>query len=87
MQVILSEKEYKEMEGKIKILNHYTDLFHKVQDKLQEAFLVTMQGYENKDLKALDIKIDMDKLKEIAVNYGFNKDQQEAIRKYINENN
>ncbi|ABR33544.1 hypothetical protein [Clostridium beijerinckii] len=87
MQVILSEKEYKEMEGKIKILNHYADLFHKVQDKLQEAFLVTMQGYENKDLKALDIKIDMDKLKEIAVNYGFNKDQQEAIRKYINENN
>lgn len=86
MQVLLSEKEYKEMEGKIEILKHYADLFHEMQDKLRDAFLVTCHGREMKDIKVTDIIEDFNKLQSIAIQYGFSEDEKEAIKKYMTEN-
>lgn len=85
MQVILSEKEYREMEGQIKILKSTID---SLRDKLTTAFLVDMKTIDalNKKVETMNVELDVNKIAEIVMYECFPEIEREATKKYMAEN-
>lgn len=85
MQILLSEQEYEEMKNKIENGEKYEKLFHAIRNDLTNAFSVTAEGYEKRDIKVVGINADEDKIRDIIIKYCYSENEKEAIKTYINK--